>query len=65
MTDANMASHRNSSYISFWNELKPGYDYFQKYHTPPNVVVSSGKYVLTQPVQTTPLGSQLAFTTVK
>jgi murein L,D-transpeptidase YafK len=65
MTDANMAAHRNSSYISFWNELKPGYDYFQKYHTPPNVVVSSGKYVLTQPVQTTPLGSQLAFTTVK
>jgi murein L,D-transpeptidase YafK len=60
-----MVAHKNSSYISFWNELKPGYDYFQKNHTPPNVVVSAGKYVLTAPVKVNPLASQLAFTTVK
>ena len=29
----------------FWEELKPGYDQFEKTRIPPNVSVKNGKYV--------------------
>jgi len=29
----------------FWTNLKEGYDFFEKNHTPPNVEVRNGKYV--------------------
>ncbi|VEA63122.1 Uncharacterized protein conserved in bacteria [Serratia plymuthica] len=50
MTDQNLKRHRSSSDIAFWNQLKPGYDYFVKNHQPPVVSVSNGQYVLGQPV---------------
>ncbi|MEY8713353.1 transpeptidase [Mangrovibacter phragmitis] len=49
MTDANMARHKYSYYIKFWEELKPGYDYFAKYHQPPVVSVVNGHYVVGAP----------------
>jgi|GEM_PF-157851 len=48
MTDSNMLRHRDSAYIGFWKQLKPGYDYFLKYKQPPNVSVNNGQYVLKQ-----------------
>ncbi len=50
MTEQNLQRHRSSSYISFWRQLKPGYDYFAKNHQPPAVGVVNGQYVLAQPV---------------
>lgn len=46
MTDENMARHANSSYANFWKQLKPGYDYFEKHHLPPRVMVNNGQYVI-------------------
>ncbi|MBS0857010.1 MULTISPECIES: peptidoglycan meso-diaminopimelic acid protein amidase [unclassified Tatumella] len=48
MTENNMQRHRDSAYISFWKQLKPGYDYFLKYKRPPTMTVSNGQYVLSQ-----------------
>ncbi|MBN9281955.1 MAG: murein L,D-transpeptidase, partial [Hyphomicrobium denitrificans] len=39
MTDARMAREKNSKWLSYWKTLKQGYDYFEKYRVPPNVVV--------------------------
>ncbi|WP_431223602.1 peptidoglycan meso-diaminopimelic acid protein amidase [Serratia sp. L9] len=50
MTEQNLQRHRSSSYINFWRQLKPGYDYFAKNHLPPMVAVTNGQYVLAQPV---------------
>ena len=50
MTEQNLQRHRSSNYISFWQQLKPGYDYFAKHHQPPMVSVTNGQYVLAQPV---------------
>ncbi|AHG21348.1 transpeptidase [Chania multitudinisentens RB-25] len=50
MTEQNLQRHRNSSHIRFWQQLKPGYDYFAKHRQPPTVGVANGQYVLTQPV---------------
>ncbi|MTD40911.1 L,D-transpeptidase family protein [Erwinia sp. CPCC 100877] len=48
MTDANMEHHRHSYYADFWKQLKPGYDYFNKYHIPPVVSVNNGQYVVNE-----------------
>lgn len=50
MTEQNLQRHRSSTYISFWRQLKPGYDYFVKNRQPPLVSVANGQYVLAQPV---------------
>lgn len=50
MTEQNLQRHRSSSYINFWHQLKPGYDYFVQNHQPPMVSVANGQYVLAQPV---------------
>lgn len=44
MTEQNMRRHANSSNIGFWRQLKPGYDFFVKYHQPPAVTVFNGFY---------------------
>ena len=44
MTKANMAAHSNSKWLSFWENLKEGYDYFEGHHTPPLVVVQDKHY---------------------
>ncbi len=44
MTDENLARYKTHQWHSFWVNLKEGYDFFEKYHTPPNVEVSRGVY---------------------
>lgn len=36
---------KNSSWYSFWKNLKEGYDFFEQKKTPPNVEVKNKKYV--------------------
>jgi Uncharacterized protein conserved in bacteria len=50
MTEQNLKRHASSSYIAFWRQLKPGYDYFAKNHQPPTMGVVNGQYVLGQPL---------------
>ncbi|WP_017347993.1 peptidoglycan meso-diaminopimelic acid protein amidase [Pantoea sp. A4] len=62
MTDSNMRNHRDSTYINFWRELQPGYAWFEKYHVPPNVAVSSGQYVMNNsPVIVDPAAASKSF----
>jgi murein L,D-transpeptidase YafK len=44
MTWANMAAHQDSKWISFWENLKEGYDYFEGHHSPPLVMVQDKRY---------------------
>ena len=46
MTQANMKKHKNSEYYGFWEEIKFGYDYFEKNKIPPKVIVENKKYKL-------------------
>ncbi len=48
MTAENMARHRNSPHIEFWNMLKVGYDHFEVTKRPPEVNVCEKKYVFNQ-----------------
>lgn len=50
MTDDNMQRHKYSSYIDFWKQLKPGYDYFVATRQPPVVSVADGNYVVNKPL---------------
>lgn len=45
LTDENLAAHKNSAWLSFWQNLKVGYDYFDKYKNPPKVNVKNKQYV--------------------
>jgi murein L,D-transpeptidase YafK len=45
MTDENMKQHRSSEWISFWKNLKSGYDFFENTKLPPDVKVQNGMYV--------------------
>lgn len=52
MTDKNMKMHTNPSsalskpqWKDFWENLKEGYDYFEKHKRPPNVEVENKRYV--------------------
>ena len=45
MTPENMAEHRNSEHLEFWQMLKTGYDHFEVTGTPPQVSVCEKKYV--------------------
>jgi len=44
MTEQRMAQARRSPWYGFWQNLKQGYDAFEKTKTPPNVSVSNRKY---------------------
>ncbi|KFD20510.1 MULTISPECIES: peptidoglycan meso-diaminopimelic acid protein amidase [Tatumella] len=46
MTAQNMQRHQDSAYYSFWQQLKPGYDYFLQHQQPPSVTVENGRYVV-------------------
>jgi len=54
MTDARMAREKNSKWISYWKTLKQGYDYFEKYRVPPNVIVCERRYVVGVQTQSRP-----------
>ncbi|MCO6359280.1 L,D-transpeptidase family protein [Roseivirga pacifica] len=45
MTEDNMQQHHDSQWLSFWQNLKQGYDWFEEYRTPPNAEVRDGVYV--------------------
>ena len=44
MTEANMKKHRKSKWIKEWQNLKVGYDWFEKTKRPPNVEVRGKRY---------------------
>lgn len=45
MTPENMARHRDSEHLDYWNMLKTGYDHFEVTQKPPKVSVCEKKYV--------------------
>ncbi len=46
MTNRNMNEHKYSEWYKFWENLKEGYDFFEKNgHNPPNVKVKNKRYV--------------------
>ncbi len=45
MTDLNMAAQDSSPWKAFWNNLKEGYDLFERTKRPPAVNVCSGRYI--------------------
>lgn len=44
MSAANLARHSGSPHRDFWQMLKPGYDAFERTHTPPEIDVVDGVY---------------------
>jgi murein L,D-transpeptidase YafK len=44
MTEANLASHSDSEWKTFWVNLKEGYDAFERTRRPPYVSVCDGRY---------------------
>lgn len=45
MTAENMARHKHSKWIKFWENLKEGYDHFEIDRVPPDTTVKHKKYV--------------------
>lgn len=46
LTEQNLETHRQSRWIDFWNNLKQGYDYFERHKSPPNVLVRDKRYIV-------------------
>ena len=44
MTEANLASHSASAWSGFWQDLRDGYQSFERTHRPPRVRVCEGRY---------------------
>lgn len=44
MTEQNLASHRSAEWSPFWQNLKEGYDAFERTHRPPRVSVCDSRY---------------------
>lgn len=44
MTDQSMEKHRNSKWYPFWENIKEGYDFFERTAKPPNTIVRDKKY---------------------
>lgn len=45
LSPENIADHQNSPWLSFWQNLKEGYDIFEVHNFPPTVEVLQGRYV--------------------
>jgi murein L,D-transpeptidase YafK len=45
MTARNMQRHHNSKWREYWENLKEGYDFFERTGRPPNVEVQGDRYV--------------------
>ena len=45
MTSENMGNHGDSRWHRFWENLKEGYDFFERSGRPPNVEVRTGRYI--------------------
>lgn len=50
LTPENLAAHQHSRWISFWKNLKEGFDYFEKNRKPPVLEVKDKRYVIFTPV---------------
>lgn len=48
MTTENMVAQGNSPWKPFWNNLKEGYDLFERTKRPPNIGVCSGRYIFSE-----------------
>ena len=46
MTDENMARYKDNPNYTFWQTMKQGYDYFEKYRLPPAIAVCDRHYVV-------------------
>ena len=46
LSEQNLENHAGAAWLDFWRMLKPGYDYFEKHKTPPDIIVTGGAYVL-------------------
>ena len=44
MTEENLAFRKNSPWQPFWQNLKQGYDHFEKYREPAHVTARNGRY---------------------
>lgn len=44
LTDQNLNIHSNNQWYDFWQNLKQGYDYFEKFRVPPDVTIDNKKY---------------------
>ena len=44
MTPENMKKHKDNRWYRFWENLKEGYDFFERSGRPPNVVVNGKRY---------------------
>lgn len=44
MTEERMAKEKGNEWFGFWNELRPGYDAFERSKVPPGVAAVGGKY---------------------
>ena len=49
LTKKKLAQHKASEWHSFWQNLKQGYDLFEKHRLPPKVSVRDGQYVFEKP----------------
>ncbi len=47
MNEENMEKHKDNQWMSFWHNLKQGYDIFENSKVPPNVEVADKQYVFT------------------
>lgn len=45
MTDANMTAHKDNANIDFWENLKTGWEWFERENRPPNVNVAQKRYI--------------------
>jgi murein L,D-transpeptidase YafK len=45
MNSENMETYKESEWMDFWNNLKEGYDFFERNKIPPNVEVVNKKYI--------------------
>lgn len=47
LTTVQLQQYKQSPWYDFWCNLQQGYDYFERYHMPPEVRVQNGHYVFT------------------
>ena len=45
MTSSRLSKEKNNKWYPFWQNLKEGYDWFEKKRIPPNVEISNKKYI--------------------
>ncbi len=48
LTEDNLAAHRQSKHWAFWNNLRQGYEQFEKTKIPPNVSVKNKRYAFNE-----------------